>query len=57
MFQVTPAASKPTGMLMKKIQGQLMLSVIQPPNKGPNTGATKVVIDHMAMANPAIARG
>ena len=34
-----------------------MLSVIHPPNKGPITGATIVVIDHRAMAKPANARG
>ncbi len=29
----------PTGMLMKKIQRQLKLSVIQPPSVGPMAGA------------------
>ena len=32
--------SRPTGMLMKKIQCQLKLSVIQPPSVGPMAGAT-----------------
>jgi hypothetical protein len=30
-----------------------MLSVIHPPSTGPTTGATSVVIDHMASAVPA----
>jgi len=30
-----------------------MLSVIQPPSSGPTTGATSVVIAHMASAVPA----
>src|ERR1700722_4706151 len=32
-----------------------MLSVIQPPNRGPRTGATKVVMAQMARAVPAFA--
>jgi len=32
-----------------------MLSVIHPPSSGPMTGATSVVIDHIAMASPAFA--
>ena len=34
-----------------------MLSVIQPPNSGPTTGATSVVMPHRASAVPASARG
>jgi hypothetical protein len=33
------------------------LSVIQPPSKGPTTGATKVVIPQRAKAVPALAAG
>ena len=44
-------------MLMKKIQGHDRLSEIQPPSSGPATGAISVVIDHMASAVPAFARG
>ncbi|OIQ72462.1 hypothetical protein GALL_459140 [mine drainage metagenome] len=51
------AAPMPTGMLMKKIHGQDTLSVIQPPSSGPITGATRVVIDHSAIARPASAGG
>src|SRR5258708_6353071 len=34
-----------------------MLSVIQPPSTGPTTGATSVVIAHIASAVPALAGG
>jgi hypothetical protein len=34
-----------------------MLSVSQPPSTGPITGATTVVIDHMAIAMPAFSFG
>ena len=44
-------------MLMKKIHGHDMLSEIQPPRSGPATGATSVVIAHIASAVPAFARG
>ena len=44
-------------MLMKKIHGHEMLSVIQPPSSGPATGATSVVIDHIASAVPDFSRG
>ena len=42
---------------MKKIHGHEKLSEIQPPSSGPATGATSVVIDHIASAVPAFARG
>ena len=32
--------------MMKKIQDQAMLSVIQPPRRGPATGATRVITTH-----------
>ncbi len=44
-------------MLMKKIQGQEKLSVIQPPSTGPTTGATRMVSENMASAMPAFSRG
>ena len=47
----------PTGLLMSKIHGHAMLSVIQPPSIGPITGATSVVTDHTASAIPACAFG
>ena len=56
-LQPTAAASRPTGRLMKKIQGQLRLSVSQPPSSGPTTGATSVVMPQKASARPAWARG
>jgi hypothetical protein len=34
-----------------------MLSVIHPPNSGPTTGATSVVIAHIASADPARSLG
>ena len=37
---VRNSESRPTGRLMKKIQCQLKLSVIQPPSVGPMAGAT-----------------
>src|SRR3984957_6563899 len=46
------AQKMPTGTLMKKIQRQVVLSLIQPPRIGPQIGATKVVIDQIANANP-----
>src|SRR5476649_567499 len=42
----------PTGTLMKKIQRQVVLSLIQPPRIGPQIGATSVVIDQIASARP-----
>src|SRR5271163_4893807 len=42
----------PTGTLMKKIQRQVVLSLIQPPRIGPQIGATSVVIDQIASASP-----
>src|ERR1700683_3146185 len=42
----------PTGTLMKKIQRQVVLSLIQPPRIGPQIGATSVVIDQIASAKP-----
>ncbi len=36
----------PMGTLIRNIQDQPMLSVIQPPSIGPITGATMVVEDH-----------
>src|ERR1700722_13978791 len=51
------AQKMPTGTLMKKIQRQVMLSEIQPPRIGPQIGATSVVIDQIASANPRRAGG
>src|SRR4030095_16052522 len=42
---------------MKKIHGHEMLSVIHPPRRGPATGATSVVIAHIASAVPDFSRG
>src|SRR5262249_15130493 len=44
----------PTGTLMKKIQRQVVLSLIQPPRIGPQIGATSVVIDQIASASPRL---
>ncbi len=57
MTHVAYVEMMPTGMLMKKIHGQEKSSEIQPPSSGPATGATSVVIDHIASAMPALARG
>src|SRR5204863_3202751 len=51
------SATSPTGTLMKKIQGQEKLSVIQPPSTGPTTGATRMVSEKAASAAPAFSRG
>ena len=40
----------PTGILIKKIQCQDQLSLIEPPKIGPKMGPTTVVIAHMPMA-------
>ena len=40
----------PTGILIKKIQCQDKLSLIEPPKIGPRIGPTTVVIAHMPMA-------
>ena len=37
---VSSSEMMPTGILMKKIQRQLKLSVIQPPRVGPMAGAS-----------------
>jgi hypothetical protein len=42
----------PTGMLMKKIQRQLKLSVIHPPSVGPMAGANTTAIPYTANAMP-----
>src|SRR5260370_8088587 len=42
----------PTGTLMKKIQRQEKLSVIQPPSHGPMVGATTTAIPYTAKAMP-----
>src|SRR5215472_2270177 len=39
---------------MKKIQRQVVLSLIQPPRIGPQIGATSVVIDQIASASPRL---
>ena len=49
--------SIPTGMLMKKIQCQLKLSVIQPPSVGPMAGATTTAMPYMAKACPRFSMG
>ena len=57
MIHVMASATSPTGTLMKKIQGQEKLSVIQPPSSGPTTGATRMVSEKVASAMPAFSRG
>src|SRR5579864_508135 len=42
----------PTGMLMKKIQCQLKLSVIHPPSVGPTAGATTTAMPYSEKAMP-----
>src|SRR5579864_6101071 len=44
--------SSPTGKLMKKIQCQLKLSVIQPPRVGPIAGATTTAMPYKEKAMP-----
>src|SRR5260370_34952014 len=46
----------PTGTLMKKIQRQEKLSVIQPPSHGPIVGATTTAIPYTAKAIPRFSR-
>src|SRR3546814_17349234 len=46
-----------TGRLMKKIHGQLQLSLIVPPRIGPRIGAVVVVIDHIARPLQAVSFG
>ena len=50
-------ATTPTGTLMKKIQRQEKLSVIQPPNVGPMMGATTMPMPYTAIAMPCLVRG
>src|SRR5690606_25380511 len=45
------------GRLMKKIHGQLQLSLITPPRIGPRIGAVVVVIAQMARPTPAFSLG
>ncbi len=45
----------PIGRLMKKIQCQLKLSVIQPPSVGPMAGATTTAMPYRAKAWPRLA--
>src|SRR5580698_797478 len=47
----------PTGMLMKKIQRQVKLSVIQPPRVGPIAGAVTTATPYTANAMPRLAGG
>src|SRR5208283_5329088 len=47
----------PTGMLIKKIQRQLKLSVIHPPRVGPIAGAVTTAIPYTAKAMPRLAGG
>ena len=44
----------PTGILMKKIQRQLKLSVIQPPSVGPIAGASTTAMPYTANAMPRL---
>src|SRR3546814_6073428 len=54
----TPKAqSATTGRLMKKIHGQLQLSLMTPPRIGPRIGAVVVVIAQMARPIPAFSLG
>ncbi len=50
--QQRKAHSTPTGTLMKKIQGHEKLSEMKPPRRGPQTGATRVVMDQTARPVP-----
>ncbi len=45
----------PTGMLMKKIQRQVKLSVIHPPRVGPMAGAVTTAMPYTAKAMPRLA--
>jgi len=54
---VSNSESSPTGRLMKKIQCQLKLSVIQPPRVGPIAGATTTAIPYSAKAWPRLLTG
>src|ERR1700739_1180871 len=45
----------PTGILMKKIQRQVKLSVIQPPRVGPIAGAVTTAMPYTAKAMPRFA--
>src|SRR5262249_22706046 len=47
----------PMGMLIKKIQRQLQLSVIQPPSGGPMTGAGAVAMLERAKAARGVCGG
>ena len=47
----------PTGTLMRKIQCQLALSVIQPPIEGPNTGPQTVTKPNAPNAAPRLSGG
>ena len=47
----------PTGTLIRKIQCQLMLSVIQPPSVGPSTGPHTTTTPYAAKAWPRISGG
>jgi len=42
---------------MKKIHGQLYMSVIQPPSGGPSTGDTTTAMPQIANARPRLAGG
>ncbi len=49
---VSPTATAPTGILMKKIQGQEALSEIYPPRIGPTIGATTAIVAQSDKAWP-----
>src|SRR3546814_15811590 len=54
----TPKAHRATtGRLIKKIHGQLQLSLMVPPNIGPSIGAVVVVIAQIARPIPAFSLG
>src|SRR5579884_1222610 len=54
---VRKSDSKPTGRLIKKIQCQLKLSVIQPPSVGPIAGATTTAMPYIENAIPRFSMG
>src|ERR1700736_3271509 len=55
--EVSKRETMPTGILMKKIQRQVKLSVIQPPSVGPMAGAVTTAMPYTANAMPRLAGG
>src|SRR5271169_6268879 len=57
MKLVSESERIPTGTLMKKIQRQSKLSVIQPPRVGPTAGATTTAMPYTENAKPRFSGG